>query len=236
MPRGVYKKSEEHKRNLSKSLTGRTLSKEHCKNISLGNTGKKLTDETIQKMVKSHQGLHPTEESIKNMSGAHKGKTFTEEHCKNLSKSHIGKSKSGKTIKKMIEAAKKNWQKKEYKEKQIKAVFKGCNIKPNKLEMFLDKLLQELFSNQYKYVGDGKKIIAGKCPDFINVNGQKKIIELFGDYWHSKKVTGRTKIKEEKFRINHFAKHGGYQTLIVWEHELNNINKLKIKLRKFQEN
>lgn len=97
------------------------------------------------------------------------------------------------------------------------------------------KLLQELFPNQWKYTGDGKdedSIVASKVPDFINITGQKKIIEMFGNYWHGKKITGRTKKEEENQRINHFAKYG-YQTLIIWEHELENLNLLIEKIVKF---
>jgi len=75
-------------------------------------------------------------------------------------------------------------------------------------------------------VGDGSFVINGFNPDFVNINGQKKIIELFGDYWHR-----NTQIKDKK-RIKTYNKYG-YKVLIVWEHELENINKLKIKLQKF---
>ena len=89
-----------------------------------------------------------------------------------------------------------------------------------------------MFPGEYKFVGDGKIWIGYKNPDFINVNGQKKIIELFGDYWHSVGRTGRTKQQEENQRINHFAKYG-FKVLIVWERELKNIPKLKKKLIRF---
>lgn len=92
--------------------------------------------------------------------------------------------------------------------------------------------LSKLFPNEYKYVGNGSILIGFKNPDFINVKGQKKIIELFGDYWHSKKKTGRTKKQEEFQRVKHFAKYG-YKTLIVWESELRDIIVLKKKLIEF---
>ena len=85
-------------------------------------------------------------------------------------------------------------------------------------------LLKKSFPNEWKFVGDGQFILAGKCPDFINVNGQKKIIEFFGNYWH--------KLEEEQQRINLFTEYG-YQTLIIWEHELKDIDKLSNKLLKF---
>jgi G:T-mismatch repair DNA endonuclease (very short patch repair protein) len=64
------------------------------------------------------------------------------------------------------------------------------------------------------------------------VNGQKKIIELFGDYWHGKERTGKNKKGVEKERINCFAKYG-YQTLIIWEHELKDINIVINKIVEF---
>ena len=47
----------------------------------------------------------------------------------------------------------------------------------------------ELLKNnnlEYDFVGDGKIMIGTKNPDFINIK-IKKIIEVFGDYWHTKK-------------------------------------------------
>lgn len=83
-------------------------------------------------------------------------------------------------------------------------------IKPNKAE----KKMIRLFENNnlpFKFVGDGQVVIAGKIPDFINYNGGKQIIEFFGDYWH--------KPEEEEERKKIFAGFG-YETLIIWEHEL----------------
>jgi len=75
-------------------------------------------------------------------------------------------------------------------------------------------------------------ILGGKGLDFVNVNGQKKIIEMFGTYWHGEKRTGRIKKEEEQQRIDLFAQYG-YQTLIIWQHELKNVNSLRTKLVNF---
>lgn len=117
-------------------------------------------------------------------------------------------------------------------ERHLKAVFKGLKLRPTKPEKLLDKLLQRLFPNQWKYVGDGSFIVGYRNPDFVNVNGQKKIIEMFGDYWHSKKVTGIFNEQHEQERIDRFAKYG-YQTLIIWQHELENIDSIVDKIQEF---
>lgn len=67
-------------------------------------------------------------------------------------------------------------------------------------------------------------MINGKNPDFTNCNGKKKLIELFGDYWH--------KGEDPQDRINIFKKFG-YDTLVIWESELKDINKVKNKVIKF---
>jgi len=94
---------------------------------------------------------------------------------------------------------------------------------PNKKEILLNNLLQEL-SLPYRYVGNGQFILGGKCPDFLNVNGQKKLIELFGDYWH--------KGENPQVRIDYFKQYG-FDTLVIWECELTEPSKLEERLLTF---
>jgi very-short-patch-repair endonuclease len=91
--------------------------------------------------------------------------------------------------------------------------------KPRKIETYLDGHIQSNFPNEYIFSGTGKVFIGGKVPDWFNVNGKKQVIELFGDFWHGEKWTGRTKDEEESQRIDHFRKYG-YSCLIIWEHEV----------------
>lgn len=117
-----------------------------------------------------------------------------------------------------------NWKNPVYREKQIKAIYKGHKVKPNKPELQLQAILQELYPNEFKYVGDGDVIIAGKFPDFININGKKQIIELYGDYWH------RNDNPEDRIKV--FEPYG-YKTRIIWERELKNVDKVKDRIRNF---
>ena len=113
-----------------------------------------------------------------------------------------------------------NWNSPEYVQKQMAA----RNVSQNNREKELEAILHSILPNEYKFVGDGKVIIAGKCPDFININGQKKIIELFGDYWH--------KDDNPEDRM-HIFKPFGFDTLVIWEHELKNADRLKSRIYKF---
>ena len=79
----------------------------------------------------------------------------------------------------------------------------------NKTEAKLGKTL----GNQFKYTGNGTKIIDGKVPDFVN-EIEKVIVEMYGSYWHRNETTQKT-IE----RINLFKSHG-YSTVIIWENEV----------------
>lgn len=96
---------------------------------------------------------------------------------------------------------------------------------PNKQEIKLQNMLNCLFSNEYKFVGNGQLTIHEYKPDFVN-NNQKKIIELYGDYWH--KDTEKFDLKRQTF-----IESLGYEILVVWEKELKNKIKLKQKLIQF---
>lgn len=96
--------------------------------------------------------------------------------------------------------------------------------RPNKQELILNCILKTNFPKEWKYVGDGRIIIEGKNPDFINVNGKKAIIELFGERWHEP--------EEEQTRKEVFSKYG-YKTLIIWQKELKNQVVLVEKIKSF---
>lgn len=115
---------------------------------------------------------------------------------------------------------KEKWKDSEFVKKQMKAKY----VRQNKQEKYLEDVLNDLYPNEYKFVGDGEVIIGGCCPDFVNINGQKKIIEFFGDYWHRNDLRG----SRERF----FAKYG-YDTLVVWGKELKDMEMVKFRIHRF---
>lgn len=102
----------------------------------------------------------------------------------------------------------------------------------NKSEVKLQEIIDKLFPNEYKYVGDQQFVLDGRCPDFVNINGQKKIIELFGDYWHGEERTGVSNERHEQERVERFAQFG-FQTLVIWEHELKDVDLIVEKIVNF---
>lgn len=94
---------------------------------------------------------------------------------------------------------------------------------PNRSEK---KLIEIFDKNGVLLKYNTKMRIDGKTPDFI-LPYEKKVVELFGVHWHKK--------KEEKQRINLFAQFG-YQTLIIWDYELETPKEVVSKVRKFISN
>lgn len=98
-------------------------------------------------------------------------------------------------------------------------------VRPNIPEQKMMDLLNRLYPNEWKYVGNCGLVLGGLIPDFVNVNGKKLLIEVFGDYWHRN--------DNEQKRINHFKKFG-YSTLIIWEHEIKkHISDVEQKVKAF---
>ena len=100
------------------------------------------------------------------------------------------------------------------------------NKKPNLLEKDIDDIVQLLFHNEYKYNGNYELgiSIGGKIPDFVNINGKKKAIDAFGDYWHEG--------EDPQVRIDLFKKYG-WDLLVIWQHELKDKDAVIQKILKF---
>jgi len=111
------------------------------------------------------------------------------------------------------------WREDSYVAMQMEA--RHCS--PNKAEQNLTALI-DTNKLPFKFVGDGKFILGGKCPDYLNTNGKKQLIELFGIYWHGILDIGK--------RVEYFRQYG-FSTLIIWEDELKDENKILKKIRRF---
>jgi len=101
----------------------------------------------------------------------------------------------------------------------------SCQKSPNGAELALYEIIQAVCPGEYKYTGDLSVVIGGLNPDFTNINGQKTVIELFGDYWH--------KGEDPQERIDKY-KEFGFDCLVIWEHELPDVISLLSKVREFK--
>jgi uracil-DNA glycosylase family 4 len=114
-------------------------------------------------------------------------------------------------------------------------------------EKCVSYILRNLFPSEYRYNGDGRLGYIGHYrPDFVNVNGKKKIIDIRGCYWHACKkcgydgvvISGRdaSKIRSNDRQMQMEWKSLGYDTCVVWEHEIGDIEQLKNKISNFHVN
>jgi G:T-mismatch repair DNA endonuclease (very short patch repair protein) len=107
-----------------------------------------------------------------------------------------------------------------------------AQILPNKPEQKLIDFFKEQ-NLPYRYTGDGSFSIGNKVPDFVNINGEKKAVDLFGDYWHNPDVRanlGKSPESEED-RIAKFKEYG-WDLVVIWEHTLKDKNWKKLVMEK----
>lgn len=233
MPKKGYKQTIEHRLQYNR------------KGKNNPNYGKHpvMTNEWKEKIRLGHLG-----EKAYNYIDGRSNKDYFCENCKCIvtkSSGVYGSGFCGSCIKKI------HWKNKEFKEKMsniirdrqveklsseeamtswLRIMRAGLKIKPNKPETFLIELLKNLGLTNYKYVGDGSFWIERFNPDFIHDDGQKKIIEFFGQYWHSRPDYN----ERDKRRLKTYKKYG-YKTLIISEKHLTDLDKLTLKLKSFNE-
>lgn len=102
-----------------------------------------------------------------------------------------------------------------------KGITKRRQIKKTHPEIKLEKIINEL-KLPYKYCGSGKGMcfLNGQIPDFIDINGDKKVIDVNGCYWHLKyrKPKRWTKELEEQKRRQRYEEIG-FKYLVIWDDE-----------------
>jgi len=113
------------------------------------------------------------------------------------------------------------------KEKFVKAGLNAIlnNRKPTKIEQQVNKFI--IKNNlPYKYVGNGKFWVTVNSKhfnfDFINVNSEKKIIEVNGCYWHGCPECFPERKKEylrSQDKIKSLQEFGHWEALEIWGHE-----------------
>jgi len=110
-------------------------------------------------------------------------------------------------------------------EERLKKLIMYTSQRPTSYERKIIELVKEK-NLPFKYVGNGKVWIAGKNPDFIEINGKKLLIETYCQYWH-----------EPNYPISRgklFAEYG-FKTLFLDDNDLTSKNWKDICLQKVQQ-
>jgi hypothetical protein len=100
----------------------------------------------------------------------------------------------------------------------------SLNSKPNKLEKAFDGMTPDYV----EFVGDGElwvQLPSGryKNPDF-RVSGKRMVIEVFGDRYHPRREAGE---------IIELYASAGYECLVVWEHEMRDLESVLARVESF---
>jgi len=173
-----------------------------------GMLGKKHSNEAKQKMSTSQKGLNIWS----------KNRELSDEHKHKIAEASRNLWQDPEYRRRVTEKVKQRWQNPDYRDKVVKAVLKSLMRKPTKPEQKLIDLIKKR-NLPFKYVGDGSVIFYGMNPDFIECNGEKKIIEVFGDYWHSERADNW---KDTEWGKKAVYSQLGYDCLVIWEHEIKN--------------
>lgn len=125
-------------------------------------------------------------------------------------------------------ARKIDWAKPSYRFKKMQDM-NGFKKGPNKPEKFLIDFLDLILPKQYNYVGDLLFWVDKFNPDFVNVK-RNKIIEFFGEYWHNRpEIILRDELRLKTYKAN------GYDTLVLFQTDLDNYAILEKKIKEFND-
>jgi len=126
-------------------------------------------------------------------------------YCSNLCK---GKAQLGRPVSEKTRAALRNQ--------------KHVPIHHTKPEMIFEEICKKN-SLPFKYTGDGAFWI-GKNPsinpDFVDCDGKKLAVEIFGDYWHSPLLRNNIPYNQTYEGRNKILKEYGWKLVIFWETDL----------------
>lgn len=223
------KHSDESKKAISEAkkgvplLKGRKFSEEHKRRLSVSAKARPDNKERGYQMGISRRGIPHSEEHRRRIGLAHRGMKRSLITRERIRQEALGRRASEETKLKLSKINKKRWSDPQFRNSMIRILRKAAaSSKPNKPEQKLQRFLDNRYPGEWKYVGDGSFILDGYNPDFINVNGRKLIIELFGDYWHQgEDPADRAKVFEPY----------GFKTLVIWQHELKNLLAVGSKVR-----
>lgn len=150
-----------------------------------------------------------------------RGRKLAPEHKANVAKAirrcppWLGKHLSQETKDLLSELAKQRLLDPEYRRKIM------SSRRPTDIEQTVIDII-ERYGLPYCYTGDGSFLIGRFNPDFVNINGEKIAIDIFGDFWHTP--------DEIPKREAVFAEYG-WKLTILWGHEFKKLSERQIVIK-----
>lgn len=152
-----------------------------------------------------------------------KGGVFCSKDC--WAKSKIGSQHAEKTKRKMSknQIGKKNSFYGHSHTEENKKRMREARGKTPKHHTKPERIFEEICRNNnlpFKYTGDSAFWIHNINPDFIECNGKKIAVEVFGDYWHSPLLNyGLREDRTLSYRKKILKKYG-WKLIVFWETDL----------------
>lgn len=184
--------------------TNKVVCGNECRMIVL--KGRKATEETRQKLSAAGRNRRDSPETIEKRAKKNRGKKRDASFRLSMSEHANARVLAGTHQFLNPEVRARAWA----------AATRAMGARPNYVESQLGILLDDIFPNEYRY-NDGWFTLGRKIPDFVNVNGKKRLIELFGEAWHEP--------EEVESRITFFKQFGEWETLIIWAKEMKHENR-----------
>jgi len=150
----------------------------------------------------------------KTLTGKKRDWSPSEKQIEAIKKALIGKKCTPEHIEKVRQASLRQWRNPETRYRIMKSLL--TLYSPNRSELKVLDILNKELGNEWKFVGDGEVIIGGFCPDYINTNGKKLIVEFMGEFFH--------KPEDEPYKKVKYAELG-YDTFVIWGKDLHSQKK-----------
>lgn len=213
-PRYGKHHTEETKKKISQSEKGKAVSKETREKISKvasgvnnPNYGKPRSEETRRKISNANTGRKQPREAIERMRMKKIGKPLSEGHKKKIGTALRGRKLSAEHKKKV-------------------SIARRCQVLPQhhtKPELIFEAICKKnnipfhFVGDSQLWIGEGRRKLN---PDFIEANGQKICVEIFGDYWHSPLINRKMKERQTlNYRKTHYKKYK-WIPIFLWESDL----------------
>ena len=204
--------------------------------------GKHFTEKAKKKQSESHKGernylygKHRSEVVKKKISEARKGLMVGDKsplygkHLSRETKRKIGEANKGKRNY-FLGKHRPEETKRKMRETRKHQKFPKSKTKPELV--FL--ALCEKHSLPFKFTGDGSFWIENLNPDFVDCNGKKIAVEIFGDYWHSPLLNPKVRYNRTLKGREEILKKYGWKLIVFWGIDLKRADYEQFVLQKLE--
>lgn len=202
---------------ISKTNIGKIVSPETRNKLRILNLGHKHSLESRRKMSRDRSGnknhffgKHHSQKTKELIRKKNTGMKLSIKARQKISDTHRDKKHNQLWNKKISKSHKLLWSNPDY----VKKKLLDFSASPTKPELQINQICK-LNNLPFEYVADCKVVIQRKRPDFL-LKDSKKIIEVNGDYWHTRDERAIKRDNNKKY----IYRKQGYKLLTIWESEI----------------